>query len=155
MNWIVRTGARISAFILRCLLSLSLALAPKLAVSGAKADELTFELRIERGHVPANMRLIRVKQGDVVKLRWSSDRSIALHLHGYDIERKIEPGVVAEMTFTARATGRPRSSRSPSDTTRSRTDTRPRVPPSASGLRSSRQRRIARSVRSPETTPGR
>ncbi|HET9175940.1 MAG TPA: hypothetical protein VFN84_06245 [Pseudolabrys sp.] len=106
MNWIVRTGTRISAFILRCLLSLSLALAPKLAVSGAKADELTFELRIERGHVPANMRLIRVKQGDVVKLRWSSDRSIALHLHGYDIERKIEPGVVAEMTFTARATGR-------------------------------------------------
>jgi hypothetical protein len=77
-----------------------------IAVSGAKADELTFELRIERGHVPANRRLIRVKQGDVVKLRWSSDRSIALHLHGYDIERKIEPGVVAEMTFTARATGR-------------------------------------------------
>jgi hypothetical protein len=106
MNWIVRTGTRISAFILRCLLSLSLVLAPNLAVSGAKADELTFELRIERGHVPANMRLIRVKQGDVVKLRWSSDRSIALHLHGYDIERKIEPGVVAEMTFTARATGR-------------------------------------------------
>ena len=106
MNWIVRTGTRISAFMLRCLLSLSLVLAPNLAVSGAKADELTFELRIERGHVPANMRLIRVKQGDVVKLRWSSDRSIALHLHGYDIERKIEPGVVAEMTFTARATGR-------------------------------------------------
>ena len=106
MNWIVRTGTRISAFILRCLLSLSPVLAPNLAVSGAKADELTFELRIERGHVPANMRLIRVKQGDVVKLRWSSDRSIALHLHGYDIEQKIEPGVVAEMTFTARATGR-------------------------------------------------
>jgi hypothetical protein len=105
MNWIVRTGTRISAFLLRCFLSLLLVLTA-IAVSGAKADELTFELRIERGHVPANMRLIRVKQGDVVKLRWSSDRSIALHLHGYDIERKIEPGVVAEMTFTARATGR-------------------------------------------------
>jgi hypothetical protein len=105
MNWIVRTGTRISAFILRCFLSLLLVLTA-IAVSGAKADELTFELRIERGHVPANMRLIRVKQGDVVKVRWSSDRSIALHLHGYDIERKIEPGVVAEMTFTARATGR-------------------------------------------------
>jgi hypothetical protein len=105
MNWIVRTGTRISEFLLRCFLSLLLVLTA-IAVSGAKADELTFELRIERGHVPANMRLIRVKQGDVVKLRWSSDRSIALHLHGYDIERKIEPGVVAEMTFTARATGR-------------------------------------------------
>ncbi len=106
MNWIICTKTRISPFFIRCFLTLSLILAPGLAVTSAKADELTFELRIERGQLPANMRLIRVKQGDVVKLRWSSDRSIALHLHGYDIERKIEPGVVAEMTFTARATGR-------------------------------------------------
>jgi hypothetical protein len=87
-------------------LTLSLVLASSFAVTGAKADELTFDLRIERGRLPGNMRLIRVKQDDVVKLRWSSDRSIALHLHGYDIERKIEPGVITEMTFTARATGR-------------------------------------------------
>ena len=106
MNRIMCTRTRISAFFLRCFLTLSLVLAPSLAVTGAKADELTFELRIERGQLPTNKRLIRVKQGDVVKLRWSSDRPIALHLHGYDIERKIEPGVVAEMTFTARATGR-------------------------------------------------
>ena len=88
------------------LLALLLVLASGITVTGAKADELTFELRIERGQLPPNKRLIRIKQGDVVKLRWSSDRSIALHLHGYDIERKVEPGVVEEMTFTARATGR-------------------------------------------------
>lgn len=88
----------------QCLFALSLLLAA--SVTGANADELTFELRIERGQLPANMRLIRVKQGDIVKLRWSSDVPIALHLHGYDIERKIDPGVVADMTFTARATGR-------------------------------------------------
>ena len=51
------------------------------------------------------MRLIRVKQGDAVRLRWTSDRPIVLHLHGYDIETKVEPGAVAEMAFTARATG--------------------------------------------------
>jgi hypothetical protein len=106
MSWTLCTGVGISAFLLRCFLTLSLILAPGLSVTGAQADELTFELRIVRGQLPANMRLIRVKQGDVVKLRWSSDRSIALHLHGYDIERKVEPGVVTEMTFTARATGR-------------------------------------------------
>ena len=94
------------SFFRQCLLALLLVLAPGVIVTGAKADELIFELRIERGQLPPNKRLIRVKQGDVVKLRWSSDRSIALHLHGYDIERKVEPGVVAEMTFTARATGR-------------------------------------------------
>jgi hypothetical protein len=96
----------ISARFLRCLFAISLLLTPSLAGIGAKADELTFELRIERGQLPPAKRLIRIKQGDVVKLRWSSDRPIALHLHGYDIERKVEPGVVAEMSFTARATGR-------------------------------------------------
>jgi len=72
----------------------------------AQTQELTFDLKVERGAVPANMRLIRVKQGDAVKLRWSSDRPITLHLHGYDIERKVVPGTVAEMVFTANATGR-------------------------------------------------
>jgi len=72
----------------------------------AQTSELTFDIRIEHGVVPPNMRLIRVKQGDAVKLRWSSDKPITLHLHGYDIERKVEPGMVAEMSFAARATGR-------------------------------------------------
>jgi len=72
----------------------------------AQTQELTFELKVEHGAVPANMRLIRVKQGDSVKLRWRSDRPITLHLHGYDIERKVVPGAVAEMAFTANVTGR-------------------------------------------------
>ena len=105
MNRIIYARIWIS-FLRQCFLALSLVLAPGVTVPGARADELIFELRIERGQLPTNKRLIRVKQGDVVKLRWSSDRPIALHLHGYDIERKIEPGVIAEMTFTARATGR-------------------------------------------------
>ena len=75
-------------------------------VASAQAPEATFEIRIEKGRVPASMRLIRVRQGDAVKLRWTTDRPIALHLHGYDIEVKAEPGAVAEMVFTARATGR-------------------------------------------------
>ena len=55
------------------------------------------------------MRLIRVRQGDTVKLRWTTDRPIMLHLHGYDIETKVEPGATAEMAFEARATGGSRS----------------------------------------------
>jgi hypothetical protein len=72
----------------------------------AQTAEVAFDLSIEKGRVPANMRLIRVRQGDAVKLRWTTDRPILLHLHGYDIEAKVEPGAVAEMAFTARATGR-------------------------------------------------
>jgi hypothetical protein len=72
----------------------------------AQTSEVAFDLRIEQGKVAPNMRLMRVRQGDAVRLRWTSDRPIILHLHGYDVESKVEPGRVTEMTFTARATGR-------------------------------------------------
>jgi hypothetical protein len=72
----------------------------------AMAAELTFDLKIEHGRVPDNMRLIRVKEGDVVRLRWTADQPLILHLHGYDIEERIGPSAVTELTFTAYATGR-------------------------------------------------
>ena len=72
----------------------------------ASTADLTFDIRIAGGKVAQSMRLIRVRQGDTVKLRWTSDRPIVLHLHGYDIERKVEPGAVSEMAFVARAAGR-------------------------------------------------
>ena len=72
----------------------------------AMAAQLTFDVKIEHGRVAENMRLIRVKQGDVVTLRWTSDQPLVLHLHGYDIEKRVAPGPATEMTFTAYATGR-------------------------------------------------
>jgi heme/copper-type cytochrome/quinol oxidase subunit 2 len=83
-----------------------LALAFAAAIGVARAAEVTFVLSIENGRLPENMRRIRVKRNDVVKLRWSADRPMSVHLHGYDLEQKITPGAVSEMTFTARATGR-------------------------------------------------
>ena len=77
-----------------------------LAAAAAGAAEVVLDLRIENGRVPESMRRIRVKQNDVVKLKWSADRPMSIHLHGYDLESKIVPGTVSEMAFTARATGR-------------------------------------------------
>ena len=88
------------------LLILAVASATSAGIFTAKAEELTFVLRIKNGRVEQNMRLIRVKQGDDVKLQWSTDRPMILHLHGYDIEKKVAPDVVTEMSFNARATGR-------------------------------------------------
>jgi hypothetical protein len=76
------------------------------AFLGATADELTFDLKVEHGRVADAMRLIRVKQGDVVRMRWTADRPLVLHLHGYDIEKRVEPRATTELTFTASATGR-------------------------------------------------
>jgi hypothetical protein len=86
-----------------CALAASVAMG---LVVSTRAAEVAFALRIENGHVPDNMRLIRAKRNDVVKLQWTSDRPITIHLHGYDIEKKVTPGTVTDMVFTARATGR-------------------------------------------------
>jgi hypothetical protein len=89
------------------LVSASWALTLLLITGGpALAAELTFDIKIERGRVPDAMRLIRVNEGDVVKLRWTSDQPIVLHLHGYDIEKRVAPGAITELAFTAFATGR-------------------------------------------------
>jgi hypothetical protein len=86
------------------------ALALALLVTGAPmfaaAAEVTFTLAISNGRVPPNVRLIRVKQNDFVRLQWSTDKPMSVHLHGYDIEKEVKPGTVTEMAFTARATGR-------------------------------------------------
>jgi hypothetical protein len=97
---------RIRSTISRYAPVLSLGLAAIVASESTRAEELTFVLRIENGRVAQNMRLIRVKQGDIVKLQWSTDRRMNLHLHGYDNEKVVVPGVVTEMSFNARATGR-------------------------------------------------
>jgi len=72
----------------------------------AGGAERVFNIRIENGRVAENMRFVRVNQGDVVKLRWSSDQAVIVHLHGYDIERRVTPGEIVEMVFEARVTGR-------------------------------------------------
>ena len=89
----------------RCVLLL-LCGALSLGGVGARAANLTFDLKLENGRLPENMRLVRVTQGDVVRLRWHVDRPVTVHLHGYDIETRVEPGAVGEMKFAARATGR-------------------------------------------------
>jgi hypothetical protein len=76
------------------------------SIIAAQGAEVTYALRIDNGQVAQNMRLIRVTQNDVVKLQWSADKPSIVHLHGYDIEKRVVPGAVSELTFTARATGR-------------------------------------------------
>ena len=101
-----RTISRRRAALRAGLLAMAVA-AGGLSGPGARADEkLVFALRITNNQVPPNMRLIRVKQDDVVKLQWTTDHTVTVHLHGYDIEKRVVAGAVTDMEFTARATGR-------------------------------------------------
>ena len=98
-------GWAMSGGLMRVAVFMSLALAGTL-LAQAQTPEVVFDFKIENGRVAERMRRVRVSQGDAVRLRWSTDRPIILHLHGYDIETKVMPGAVAEMAFIARATGR-------------------------------------------------
>ena len=83
-----------------------LVLTAAVVIAPASGEQLAFDLRLEAGSLPYNMRLIRVRQGDVVTLRCTSDSQLLLHLHGYDLEWHVQPGATATETFTARLTGR-------------------------------------------------
>ncbi len=72
----------------------------------ALAEPRVVDLVVRGGVLPADDRVIRVRQGDDVTLRLTTDRALAIHLHGYDIEKDIRPGSPSIVRFTARATGR-------------------------------------------------
>lgn len=96
-----------SAFLAARIVLMAL-LATSAAASGAAAgsEERLFVINIEGGSVARDKQRVQVKQGDRVRLRFTSDRKIALHLHGYDIKQTARPHVVTEMFFEATAAGR-------------------------------------------------
>lgn len=84
----------------------ALALCLAVSIEKARSAEVAYALNITNDHVPANMQLIRVTQGDVVTLQLTADKPSVVHLHGYDIEKRVVPGAVTDLKFTASATGR-------------------------------------------------
>jgi heme/copper-type cytochrome/quinol oxidase subunit 2 len=96
---LVRWHGRVLALILCLGLSL-------VAVPTTRAETQTFNLEIRARKVVGTTRTLRVKQGETAILRWTTDETVALHLHGYDIEQVVMPGTPAELTFKAHATGR-------------------------------------------------
>lgn len=65
-----------------------------------------FDLGITAGAVAPEWRILRVKQGDAVELRWTAERPVKLHLHGYDLEVEVKAGEPALMVFNAAMAGR-------------------------------------------------
>jgi hypothetical protein len=55
---------------------------------------------------PLNANTVRVTQGDLLRLRFSADAPMILHLHGYDIEAAVTPQAPATIVFDAELAGR-------------------------------------------------
>ncbi|MGF1609702.1 MAG: hypothetical protein ACFCUQ_09925 [Kiloniellales bacterium] len=64
------------------------------------------EVRIENRKVVEPAEAIRITKGEVVEILWTSDETVKLHLHGYDIELHVQSGEPAAMVVEGHATGR-------------------------------------------------
>jgi hypothetical protein len=77
----------------------------------APADPSTVDFAVAKNKVTAtggalNAGTIRFQQGDLIRLRWTTDEAMVLHLHGYDIEGDIAAGEPTSMVFDADLAGR-------------------------------------------------
>jgi len=58
-------------------------------------------IQIRGGEVVGGPAEIRVKKGDVVRIVVSADAPDDIHLHGYDVEKKVAPGKPARFRIKA------------------------------------------------------
>ncbi len=66
--------------------------------------ERTFNVSVEGGEMSPEE--ILANEDDRVTLRIESDEPLELHVHGYDLEREVEPGQRTNLSFRADLTGR-------------------------------------------------
>ena len=84
--------------------ALFLVLRPERTASSGEPAERTFDVSITGDEMEPGG--VSVTEGDRVTLRLTSEEPVEVHLHGYDLEREVEPGEPAEISFDADLTGR-------------------------------------------------
>ena len=78
----------------------------RMVVAADTVQHKVLTLSVVNGAVAGVGDTVKVQQGDDLELRWSSDKPMQLHLHGYDIEIKVSPQAPAVMSFKANIPGR-------------------------------------------------
>jgi hypothetical protein len=69
------------------------------------AEPPVTRIRLEGGQVAGGPAGIKVTKGDTVQIIVSADAHDDIHLHGYDIEKSVEPGQPARFKFKANIEG--------------------------------------------------
>lgn len=74
--------------------------------AGDAPAKRTFDFRIDNRKLVNGNNTIRITKGDSVEFHWTADEALAIHVHGYNAETQVKPGIPAVMRFDAYATGR-------------------------------------------------
>lgn len=69
--------------------------------TAASAAPVTITVNVGGGAVRTPSRRVTVRRGRVVRIVVTSDAAEEFHLHGYDRELTLKPGVPGELRFTA------------------------------------------------------
>lgn len=77
-----------------------------LALLGAAAAVREFDLSIRDRRVEGGAATLRVNRGDTVLLRWRTDETVSLHVHGYDVQASLSPASLKTMRIEATVAGR-------------------------------------------------
>jgi plastocyanin len=78
---------------------------PTETTAPAPEEAAATRIEIRGGEVVGGPADIKVTKGDEVRIVVASDADDDIHLHGYDIEKKVAPGQPARFKFTADVEG--------------------------------------------------
>jgi hypothetical protein len=70
------------------------------------AEPRAIDLSVVRRKAEGGVRTVRISKDESVALRVRADEPMTIHVHGYDVEVRAEPGSVARVSFTAGIVGR-------------------------------------------------
>jgi hypothetical protein len=77
-----------------------------LPAAGAQQQPVKIDVVVRAGKRASGPDVVRLKKGDAVELTVTADAADELHLHGYDLTLKLQPGKPATLKFVAGRTGR-------------------------------------------------
>lgn len=89
-------------------LLLAIAGVPIVSLSGTAEPgaERVVELRIVGRKAQGGTRTLKASKGERVVIAVRADEALTIHVHGYDLQQHIVPGVVARLVVVASAVGR-------------------------------------------------
>jgi hypothetical protein len=102
-------------------LALALALVTLAVPVGASArpaatKPVVISITVQKGRPVGGIKRANVKKGQLVRLVVHTSFGTAVHLHGYDIEKKVKKGTPTVIQFTAKLVGRFEVELHPTDT---------------------------------------
>jgi hypothetical protein len=72
---------------------------------GGSSEQHSFSFKVAGGTVAGGEQAMEVSKGDRVTLTLSPDVPSQLHVHGYELEKRVGSGRTGSLTFTADAEG--------------------------------------------------